>query len=121
MALKLKAIANILSIQESTVHRHLANIRQALDVCSSIEMFFVLGSTPTCDTVPIRLTPRGVQVFSLIEQGMSDIDIARCLEISYSAVRRHREKMLLQNQCNTMLELIAKSHGKCPCTADKIP
>lgn len=39
---------------------------------------------------------------------MSNIDISEHLGISYSAVRRHREKMLLQNKCHSMLELLSK-------------
>jgi hypothetical protein len=31
--------------------------------------------------------------------------------MSINGVKRHRETMLLQNNCATMLELIAKYHG----------
>ena len=30
--------------------------------------------------------------------------------MSVSGVKRHKEKMLLQNNCSTLLELIAKYH-----------
>lgn len=56
----------------------------------------------------IRLTPRGTAVFALIQAGVRDKSIGERMGISYSAVRRHREKMLLQNNCCSMLELVAK-------------
>lgn len=71
-------------------------------------MLSALGKLPVGDAHPLRLTPRGAQVFALIAQGMDDTSISRHLGISYSGVRRHREKMLLQNKCNSMLELLSK-------------
>jgi len=58
----------------------------------------------------IKLTPRGKEVFQLVLTGLSDNKIADSLGITYSGVRRHREKMLLANKCDTMLELVAKYH-----------
>lgn len=108
-----KAAAKTLGLRESTVHRHLANIRRALDVHTSVEMLAVLGRKPDTGLSPLRLTPRGAEVFALLVQGVSAARIGQQLGISYSAVRRHVEKMLFQNKCDTMLELLAKHHGHC--------
>ena len=56
----------------------------------------------------LRLTPRGKEVFNLIMEGLTIAEIAERLGISYSGVLRHREKMLLQNDCHSMPELVAK-------------
>lgn len=59
----------------------------------------------------LRLTPRGKDVFKLVLNGLTIAQIADRLGISYSGVLRHREKMLLQNCCHSMGELIAKHHN----------
>ncbi|WP_366140992.1 helix-turn-helix transcriptional regulator [uncultured Desulfovibrio sp.] len=53
-------------------------------------------------------TQRGKEVFLLILDGFSNREIAVQLSISPSGVKRHREKMLLQNGCTSMMELVAK-------------
>ena len=99
-----------------------------MDVHSTIEMLSVLGNSTiqdideeACKTHPIeaedildtiRLTPRGKQVFALILAGNSRQEIADTLQISLSGVRRHREKMLRQNDCKDILELIAKYYSE---------
>lgn len=60
---------------------------------------------------PIKLTPRGAEVFRLSLDGFSTIKIARYLKITRSGVRRHKEKMLMANGCTSMLELVAKYYG----------
>jgi DNA-binding CsgD family transcriptional regulator len=60
----------------------------------------------------IKLTPRGREVFMLILKGITDKHIASLMGISYSAVRRHKEKMLFQNDCYSMLELISKHYAR---------
>ena len=69
-----------------------------------------------CDYVrtTIQLTPRGREVFELAMSGLSIREISKRLGISYSGVLRHREKMLLANECNSMLELIATYRGTYP-------
>lgn len=94
------------------MHRHLANIRQVLNVSNSMEMLSVLGNVPVSKPSSLRLTPRGALVFALLVQGVSVARIGQQLGISYSAVRRHCEKMLFQNKCDTMLELLAKHHAR---------
>lgn len=99
-----------------------------MDVHSSIEMLSVLGNDTaqnicgeTCKAPPIeaddildtiKLTPRGKQVFAFILAGYSRQEIADALQISLSGVRRHREKMLLQNNCKDILELVAKYYSE---------
>ena len=59
----------------------------------------------------IKLTSRGREVFRLVLSGLTDKEIAHELGITYSGVRRHREKMLLANGCKTMNELISRFYG----------
>lgn len=101
-----------LSIERSTVYRHLATIRKALEVHTSIEMLNAISAENEMLSASLKLTPRGAEVFSLIIKGLSDKRIGEVLGISYSGVRRHKEKMLLSNGCDSMLELVAKYYGE---------
>lgn len=59
----------------------------------------------------IKLTPRGTYVFHMSLDGFTTARIAHHLKMTKSGVRRHREKMLMVNGCNSMLELAAKYYG----------
>lgn len=63
-------------------------------------------------TVPtLRFSPRGKEVFLLLKEGLTHKRIAERLGMSVNGVKRHKEKMLLQNNCKSMLKLIAKYNG----------
>ena len=106
-----KAIAENLSIDVATVYWHLAAVRKIFGVHSNIELLHKLNEDIKVDMSTIKLTPRGREVFELSMRGLSIKEISKRLGISYSGVLRHREKMLLVNQCSSMLELILKYHG----------
>lgn len=106
-----KKIADKLSIDRQTVYRHLANIRKALEVHSSIGILHFIVNEIEFDPYVIKLTPRGKEVFQLILEGLGDKQIGERLGISYSGVRRHKEKMLINNSCESMLELISKYYA----------
>ena len=59
----------------------------------------------------IKFTPRGREVFYLILKGKTSTEIAELLNMSKSGVRRHKEKMLLDNDCKTIIELISKCYA----------
>lgn len=109
-----KIIAGNLSIEVATVYWHLAAIRKAFDIHSNIELLHHLNEEPEASISTIQLTPRGREVFELAMSGLSIREISKRLGISYSGVLRHREKMLLANECNSMLELIATYRGTYP-------
>lgn len=100
-----------MGIERSTLYRHLANIRKIFRVNNYAEMMQSFSGSKIDVHSEVQLTPRGAEVFTLILSGMSDRHIAEHLGISYSAVRRHKEKMLQVNKCGTIKELIAKHHG----------
>ena len=75
---------------------------------NSVEMLNTLIADSEDTFGGIKLSPRGKEVFQLILKGVSDKQVGESLGISYSGVRRHKEKMLLANGCSTMLELVAK-------------
>ena len=79
---------------------------------TSIEILQPVGHNAAVQNA-IKLTPRGATVFGLTLQGVNDKKIAAHMGISYSAVRRHKEKMLYSNGCVTMLELVAKYYRNC--------
>ncbi|SCM69937.1 LuxR C-terminal-related transcriptional regulator [Desulfovibrio sp. 86] len=83
-----------------------------LNVHSNVALMRVLSAQELPASSTVKLTPRGAEIFALILEDVSNTEIATRLGISYSTVRRHREKMLLCNACGTMKELIAKHYGK---------
>lgn len=102
-----------MSIRRETVYLHLAAIRKMLGAHNSIEMLQAMHNVNGFNPNSLKLTPRGTEVFCLILAGLSDKRIGERLGISYSGVRRHKEKMLLGNGCETMLELVAKYYAAC--------
>lgn len=106
----LKKISSCLGIKIGTLYQHLAEIRKRTSHHSSVKILFSYANTP-CQHAALAdmgLTPRGKEVFLLILEGFSNRQIAAQLSISPSGVKRHREKMLLQNGCTSMMELVAK-------------
>jgi len=73
---------------------------------NDVFILFRKNNDVTC--TGIKFTPRGFEVFKLVIQGISDKQIANILGMSYGIVRKHRYRMLSQNGCNTMNELITK-------------
>ena len=100
-----------LFIAECTLRNHLYNIRNKFGVRSIRDVVRLQHVMPLHAAPTLRFSPRGQEVFMLIREGLTNNRIAECLGISVSCVRRHKEKMLLQNDCTTILELIAKYHG----------
>ena len=60
----------------------------------------------------LKFTPRGKEVFLNIFEGLTDKRSAERLRVGYSCVRKHREIMLRQNNCKSMLELIARYQAR---------
>ena len=86
----------------------MANARKRLNAHSSIELLYIINGKINIDCTAIKLSSKGKEIFKFIIQGMSDKHICNNFGISRSAVRRHKEKMLLDNNCKTIIELIAK-------------
>lgn len=101
----------MLSIQRTTVYRHLANIRKIYGVHGSIELMRAVNSDMATNISKLTLTSRGKEVFKLALDGKTISEMAKLLSISFSGVLRIREKMLVQNDCHSMNELIAKYYG----------
>jgi DNA-binding CsgD family transcriptional regulator len=107
-----KAIAKIMSITNGTLRQYILIITKAFGVHSTLELLLMLDTTGLSDAPAVRLTPRGKEVLRLLLTGMTNRRIGECMGISLSGVRRHREKMLQQNGCESMLELIARYHAR---------
>ncbi len=75
---------------------------------SSLEILSALYDNENLSFDNLILTPRGTKVFELILKGHTIEEIALELGMSYSGVRRHKEKMILANNCSTMKELVSK-------------
>ncbi len=73
-------------------------------------MWAIMADMPK-RTSRLVFTPRGREIFKLILKGKTTTEIAELICISYSGVLRHREKMLEQNDCHSMNELVAKYYG----------
>ena len=100
-----------MSLAREIVYLHLANARKRLNAHSSIELLYIGSGGISIDCTIIKLSPRGEEIFKFIMQGWSGKQISNHLGISKSAVRRHKEKMLLDNDCKTIIELISKCYA----------
>lgn len=98
-------------MSHNLIHLHLSHIRKKFSVHTTIEIMRCVGETMNYTESSIRLTPRGADVFHLSLNGFTTLRIASHLKMTKSGVRRHREKMLMVNGCNSMLELAAKYYG----------
>ena len=74
-------------------------------------MLYIVDPVPECEIRQLNLTHRWREVLQLMSKGMSGMEIGKELRISHSAVRRHKERMLIANKCKTMNELIAKYYS----------
>lgn|GEM_PF-6930822 len=89
------------------MRRHLANLRGRYGVTSGPELAYLLF--PESPEAALSLTGREREIFHLARSGLSSRQIGLRLGISFSTVRRHRENMLLKNECASMRELVARS------------
>lgn len=96
-----------LFITPKTVNNHLFNARKKLNIHKSVELFLL--NAEKIDTLfdSVHLTRRWRDVLRLHMNGFTDIQIGKILGISYSAVRRHKERMLISNNCDSMRSLVA--------------
>ncbi len=101
----------MLFVGREDIYRHLANIRKKIGAKNTLEILYLLEKKHDTLLANMKLTPRGKKVFLLTLQGYSDKEIGFYLGMSYSGVRRHKEKMLLANDTNNMLELISKYYA----------
>ena len=108
----------MLSIHRKTVYRHQATIRAVYDVHGNIELMRAILSGLPKTAAQLVLTPRGMEVFQLILAGKTSKEISELFCINYSGILRHREKMLEQNDCHSMNELVAKYYGL---SSDSLP
>lgn len=108
-----REIASMLDIKNETVYNHLIKIRKKLCVKRTTELFFIDG--PYIDNIQnvLHLTPRGKAVFQLHLRGLIDKEIGKTLGMSYSGVRRHKEKMLADNNCKSMSSLVCLYRMRC--------
>ena len=83
-------------------------MRRAFGIHSTRELMFMPDICILKDAPVVRLSPRGREILALFMSGHTYKQITERLGISRSAVRRHFEKMLWQNDCESMLELIAR-------------
>lgn len=89
-----------LIISHWTLYKSLYTIRKILGAQSTLEMLNILRTIPEQATpATLRFSPRGKEVFLLIMDGLNIKEISERLGIGTSGVKRHREKMLLQNDC----------------------
>lgn len=85
--------------------------REVISLSTPSELLYIVSGGISIDCTIIKLSPRGEEIFKFIMQGWSGKQISNHLGISKSAVRRHKEKMLLDNDCKTIIELISKCYA----------
>lgn len=101
-----------LFIARGTLRKHISNIRKKLGAHSIRDVVRLQQTIAEVEPVStLRFSPRGREVFMFVREGLPNKQIAERMGISLSGVKRHREKMLLQNDCKSIMELIAKYNG----------
>lgn len=86
---------------------NLANLRKLYDVHSTRE-FLVIFKSCKSEKNSIKTTPREKEVIELFMRGKTYEQIAECLGISVSGVRRHLERVISRNELKSTIELISK-------------
>lgn len=76
------------------------------------ELLAELETDAFADTSEIRLSPRGKAVLSLLATGATYRQVSERLGMGVGGVRRHIEKMRWQNDCESILELIARYRAR---------
>jgi DNA-binding CsgD family transcriptional regulator len=107
-----KAIAATLSLNYGYIRRLLAEIRKKYGVHNMRELLAELETDAFADAPEIRLSPRGRDVLSLLAAGASYRQASERLGMGIGGVRRHIEKMRWQNDCESVLELIARYRAR---------
>jgi DNA-binding CsgD family transcriptional regulator len=100
-----------LFITPGSLRLHLTRLRKKLNVHSNRELLHILRKTPEHAMYTLRFTPRGREVFALLIEGLTSKVISERLGMGVNGIKRHKDKMLLQNNCETMRELIAKYYS----------
>jgi len=95
-------------ITTGSLYLYLARIRKKTGARNNREILHLLRKTSELAMSTLRFTPRGRAVFALVMEGMSSKGISERLGMGVNGVKRHKDKMLWQNDCVTMRELIAK-------------
>ena len=86
---------------------NLANLRKLYDVHSTCELLVIFKSCKP-ENSSIKITLREKELIELFIRGKIYEQIAEYLGISVSGIRRHFEKVILQNELKSTLELISK-------------
>ena len=102
-----KEIAATLHISYGTVRWNLANLRKLYAVHSMRELLLIFKPC-TNESSSLKATPRNKEIIDLFMHGKTYKQIAEHLGISVSGVRRHLERVILQNELKSTLELISK-------------
>ena len=86
---------------------NLANLRKLYDVHSTHNLLVIFKSCKS-EKNSIKFTQREKEVIELFMRGKTYEQIAEYLGISVSGVRRHLERIILQNELKSTIELISK-------------
>jgi DNA-binding CsgD family transcriptional regulator len=72
------------------------------------ELLAKLETNAFADAPEIRMSPRGRDVLSLLAAGASYRQASERLGMGIGGIHRHIERMRWQNDCESLLELIAR-------------
>jgi DNA-binding CsgD family transcriptional regulator len=100
-----------LFIAKHTLRNHITHVRKKLGAHSIRDIVRLNQTMQEKIVSTLRFSPRGKEVFLLLKEGVPHKRIAEHLGMSVNGVKRHRDNMLLQNSCKSILELIAKYNG----------
>lgn len=111
----LKEISAKLNIGYSTVNVHLYNIKRKLDIigkCMQLKHIEIDISTAISRIKFSSKSTKDFEIFMLILAGITNKEICKKLFMTYRAIRHHRERLLIRNNCQNMYELISIFYGE---------
>lgn len=86
---------------------NLANLRKLYGAHSTRELLFIFKARKSESSL-LKTSLRDKEVIELFMHGNTYVQIAEYLGISVSGVRRHLEKVILQNELKSTFELLSK-------------
>ena len=104
----LKKISNKLNISYGTVRWHLSNIKKLYNIHKTIELLLIFNNNNNNEYIKFKISSQTKKVLELFMHGHTYEQISKTLDISISGVQRHIERTMIQNECNSTLELIVK-------------
>ncbi len=101
-------MAHKLFITRKVVDKHITRIRKHIGAKNMPQMIYLLCDNAHSSLENLVLTKQETKVFLCILEGYSSPEIAEAFTITLSGVEKHRSRILVKNECKTVIQLVLK-------------